>query len=249
MHGKWYNEDMKYESERATVQLMAVVADGLEKNRRLADIGLALRRLVNSYGGLTRNERAKLFNVAYTEARRGRASKSGAECLATRTAYDQFIRATRRVERRLNARRKHSALGKAMADFDGDPIFFVCSTHTNCAEDHLEYQGKVYIDRFWRTKVSGEDYYRVLSYIKNRNIRTVQSVVKSPVWLTTRPNCKHYFLPIPTSEVLTSSPKKLLHKHKAYHYAQDEYDYYETRKRVYEKLNDLCPTDKFRRRG
>lgn len=234
-----------YTPERATAQLMAVVADGLQRNRRLADINADIRALVNSYNGLNRNERAKLFNNAYSVARRGRTQKADAGYLGTRTVYDSFMGTARRINVGVTARRKHSALGKAISDFDGEPIFYLCSHHTNCAPDHLAYQGKVYVDRFWRTKVSGVDYYKVLSYIKNRKILTIQQIVKSPVWLTTRPNCKHYFTPIRTDEVLQSSPKRLLHRYNAYHYSQDEYDYYRTRQRVFEELNRLIPCEKF----
>ena len=37
----------------------------------------------------------------------------------------------------------------------GGTILFLCSKHNNCADDHKNYQGKIYIDRFWRQKVSG----------------------------------------------------------------------------------------------
>lgn len=235
---------------------MSVVVNGLNTNRRLVDINSDLRAVVNSYNGLNRNERARLFNTAYAIARRGRSSGSPdnwQRIMSSRTVYDAFASASRRVNSTSASRHKHSALGKAISDFETDngtePIFFVCSYHSNCAKDHSDYQGKVYVDRFWRTKVNGSDYYKVLSYIKNRNVLTIQQVVKSPIWLTTRPNCKHYFIPIATADVLSSSPKKLLHQHGAYHYSQDTYsvdDYFRTRQQIYSALNTLCPCDNFK---
>ena len=43
---------------------MAVIAKGVNENRRLSDIDDAIRTVVNSYVGLNRRERARLFRNA-----------------------------------------------------------------------------------------------------------------------------------------------------------------------------------------
>lgn len=245
-----------FSATKATQQLMSAVVSGVKSNHRISDIALNIRTIVNSFNGLKRNERSKLYNNALNLARRAKASgKDWTRVVASSgTAYDPLMSISRRVDASVSLRRKHSTLGADISNFENEngyePIFYVCSYHSNCAKDHSDYQGKIYIDRFWRAKVGSSDYYKVLAYIKNRNILTIQQVVKSPIWLTTRPYCKHYFVPVATADVLSSSPKKILHQYGAYHYTPDYYtndDYFQTRKQIYTQLNSIFPCDEFRR--
>lgn len=252
----WYTRRMRtqtYTSEKATLQLMSIVTNGVKHKARLAEIATALRTVIDSYGGLNRRERARLFNNAYNYARRLKASDDNWTCvLASRTAYDSFMSTSRRVLASSDSRQKRIALGKAMTQFEHDygyePVFYACSYHSNCSCGHDDYQGKIYIDRFWRTKVTPMDRDKILAYIRNRNVRTIQSVVKAPIWLTTRPYCRHYFVPVATADVLSSSPKKVLHQYNVYHYTPDYYDdnaYFRTRYEIYKHLNELVPCDDF----
>lgn len=242
-----------YTSEKATLQLMSLVTNGVKHNARLAEIATALRTVIDSYGGLNRRERARLFNNAYNYTRRLKASGDGwTRVIASRTAYDSFMSVSRRVLASSDSRNKRIALGKAMTQFENDygyePVFYACSYHSNCSCGHDDYQGKIYVDRFWRTKVTPMDRDKILAYIRNRNIRTIQSVVKAPIWLTTRPYCRHYFVPVATADVLSSSPKKVLHQYNVYHYTPDYYDdnaYFRTRYEIYKHLNELVPCDDF----
>lgn len=241
-----------YTPQKATIQLMTVVTQGVAKNRRLSDIDDALRTVVNSYAGLNRKERARLMRNAKAAARKAKAVGS-VDVLASRTVYDSFMSTSRNVYATANNRGKMTQLSSDITDFENErgyePIFYACSYHSNCSCGHENYQGKIYVDRFWRTKVNGVDYYRVLSYIKNRNVQTVQSVVKSPIWLTTRPYCKHYFVPVSTADVLGASPKKILHDYDAYHYTPPYYtndEYYRIRSEVYSHLNELVPNPEFK---
>lgn len=89
-------------------------------------------------------------------------------------------------------------------------IFYVCSKHVAPAKDHKDWQGKIYVDRYWRAilKSTGTDWLipQVERYIADNDIRTIQWVMGPPVWLTTRPYCKHWFAPVLTSTVLTRDP-------------------------------------------
>lgn len=66
-------------------------------------------------------------------------------------------------------------------------VFYIASSHEDCAEDHKDFQGKVYVDRYCGDK-------EALQYAREHNIRTIQWVLKKPVWLVTRPNCRHYMV-------------------------------------------------------
>ena len=139
---------------------MAVIAKGVNENRRLSDIDDAIRTVVNSYVGLNRRERARLFRNASENARRVKAR--GIDELASRTAYDSFMSTSRKVMATSDTRNKMVTLSSDLADFQNEkgyePICFACSYHSNCSCGHENLQGKIYVDRFGRMKVRGTDY-------------------------------------------------------------------------------------------
>lgn len=96
--------------------------------------------------------------------------------------------------------------------------FFLASSHPKPAKDHAEWEGKLYYDEDWTRFVAEDDpeYARIAALIRNRKLRTVQWVCGAPVYLITRRNCKHYLRNLPLDEVLHSSAKSLLKKHKMY---------------------------------
>ena len=93
-------------------------------------------------------------------------------------------------------------------------IFYLASFHKDSASDHKDYQGKMYIDENWE-KI--DFYYSIKNaikyYIRQHNIQTIQWVTGKPVWLITRPNCRHYFKELSIKEVLANSKTSLLEKH------------------------------------
>ena len=74
--------------------------------------------------------------------------------------------------------------------------FFVASQHQDCAKDHLNYQGKLYVNaRFLNNK-------RVYKYATAHNLKTVQWVTGVPVYFLTRPYCRHYFEGLSIKQVI-----------------------------------------------
>ena len=222
---------------------MTYICRAIQDGKTLSRIREDIRRLVNSYYGLNRNERYDLYITLYHLCRAAKNYPGGdwQKKLSQRGSYDEILRAARRAERSMKLRDKRRAT-RSLLD-NPDQIFFLCSIHDKAAEDHKPYQGLIYIDRFWRTKVSGELYYAVLSYVRNRGIRTVQWVMHEPVWMTTRPNCKHYFIPLKTEDVLHSSPKVIAERHRYKAYSTE--DYYGLRSQVYGILEDIAPCKYF----
>lgn len=95
--------------------------------------------------------------------------------------------------------------------------FFLCSVHNNCAKDHEAAQGKMYFDEEWKNFVKNSDVRKKISaYIRNRKLVSVQKICTAPVYLLTRPNCRHYLKNLPIDEVLGSSAKALVKRHKLY---------------------------------
>ena len=94
-------------------------------------------------------------------------------------------------------------------------VFYACSFHESCANDHAQYQGKIYYDANWEKFITAvPEKEKIKAYIRNHHLLSIQSVTQGPPYLLTRPNCKHYFLAVPTGEVLTSSARKILVTHK-----------------------------------
>ena len=235
-----------YNYKRYVKKCLVYIARAIEQGFSLKKISEGLREIVNSYEGLTVFERYDLYSNAYTVARAAQSSQDWKKRLAMRRSYDQILKSSRRVMKQQNLRMKKAGI-RAMLQEEKN-IFFVCSKHSSPAEDHKDYQGRIYVDRFWRKKVSGSQYYSVQSYIKNRNVMTVQEVMGAPVYMTTRPYCKHYFIPVATSTVLHQSEKKTVEEFgtvqtKPY----TTYDYFKLRTSVYEKLNQIVPCKDFDR--
>lgn len=129
--------------------------------------------------------------------------------------------------------------------------FFLCSSHKNPAKDHAAYQGKLYYDEQWQDYVPDEDAATIRAIIRNRKLLTIQYIVGAPVYLTTRRNCKHYFINVSIDEVAHSSARALIKKHKMV--MEDEgsvprkvlyYRHYYNRLKIEESLHKLVPNEK-----
>lgn len=93
-------------------------------------------------------------------------------------------------------------------------MFYMCSKHLDCAEDHELWQGKLYYDRFWRRYVKDEELRKqILTFIKENELNSMQWVINDPVWLITRPNCRHYFEKISIKEALSAPAEEILETH------------------------------------
>ena len=128
--------------------------------------------------------------------------------------------------------------------------FFLASSHPKPAKDHAAWEGRMYYDEDWEQYAAEADHDRIRAYIRNHKLRSVQWVVGPPVYLVTRRNCKHFLTNVPLEEVLHSSAKSLLKRHKLY-MANEEpvsnevraYREYYNRLKVEEALHELIPNE------
>lgn len=121
------------------------------------------------------------------------------------------------------------------ASKDAGVIFFLCSSHATCANDHVDYQGKMYVDEDWESMVDDSLKEEVANYIKANNIETIQRVRDDAPYLTTRPNCRHYFMPINTEEAIGTSTNKLLKENNMILGKYDQQNYVDLQKQRYEE--------------
>lgn len=89
-------------------------------------------------------------------------------------------------------------------------IFYLASYFGDCAKDHVEAQGKIYVDKNWRNIVSKDRITEIENYIHSKGIQFYQDIIGAPTFLTTRPNCRHYFQMISIDEVLGIKNNKAL---------------------------------------
>lgn len=93
-------------------------------------------------------------------------------------------------------------------------IFYLSSSHNDCAEDHKDWQGKIYYDKNWKNSIKdNESRIIVQNYISKNNLKSFQWVTSKPVWFITRPNCRHYFKALSFDEVDSNGVKSLIKKY------------------------------------
>lgn len=211
----------------------------------LNKINKGLRKLVNSYPGLNKNERYSIYREAYVTVRAVRHSDEWYKKLAKRETYDNILRVIRKADKNVKLRAK-KAMTRASLNGSNN-VFFMCSIHNKCRELHKPYQGQIFVDRFWRGKVSGKEYYSVLSYIKNHKTMTVQEAMQEPIWLVTADYCKHYFIPLDTATVLHSSARKIAERYKKTVKKYTPEEYYSVRSKVFEAMDKEYPCNEFKK--
>jgi hypothetical protein len=83
-------------------------------------------------------------------------------------------------------------------------VFFLCDEYADCADDHAEYQGKVYYNADFKDFINLTDDAKVMidNAIKAKGFLSVQEVREGDPYLTTRPNCRHRFIPISIDEAI-----------------------------------------------
>ena len=107
--------------------------------------------------------------------------------------------------------RKEMALEESMKA----RMFYLCSSHNDCADDHKDWQGKIYYDKDWAKYIKDNDIKsKIQRYIEKNDCKTFQWVIGKPVWLITRPNCRHYFKVLRVEQVLNRSEDTLVRNHK-----------------------------------
>lgn len=182
----------------------------------------------------------------------------------TRVVYDtvresyirnnQLVKIRNRVSYVIEKREKHDYLREMLVENrenDHYSPFFLCSAHKNPAKDHEEWEGKMYFDENWTDYISDQDEVaRIQAYIRNRDLRSVQWVTGEPVYLITRPNCKHYLINIPIDDAMKHSAKSLLKRKKMYMEAEQPaskerlaYRGYYERLKTELALNELLPNE------
>ena len=122
---------------------------------------------------------------------------------------DVVMKAFNRAYRALWKATKESMLRngmKANRDRSDPVVFYLVSSHAKPQPAHKDLQGKLLVDRFWRSALTASGKVDLVSdvarYIRRNKVSTVQWAVGEPHYLIVRNNCKHVLIPMRTSDVL-----------------------------------------------
>lgn len=194
---------------------------------RLASFALSEESKRGKYGAW-----APVLAFSVAEGRRIRKSWAG-----KKTADERALAAYREMKRRgsIEGGKKaaNSESGRAEGIMKGEsasigiaaaraqPIpspFWIVSWHGDCAEDHEEWQGRLYYDEKWRSFVKGSaERAAVESIISSKGMKSLQWAMGRPVWLITRPNCRHYAEPVTIDEASSSTEWGILSSRRMAH--------------------------------
>lgn len=109
-------------------------------------------------------------------------------------------------------------------------VFYITNHFKDCADDHADYQGKIYYDE--RYKSFGYDNAEIEAIIRSKRMLGVQTVRDGKPWLTTRPNCRHTFTPISIDQA-RGGAKKLVDDLKISTGSYRDKNYQDTQKQRY----------------
>jgi hypothetical protein len=195
-------------------EIFGALSDG----KPLSKIGEGVATLVAGIPNLNVRDRAHLWDAMMAVARRakGHRGEDLRRTLLSHQVYDPLIQACNQAQLASSARAKALGLASEIASSRARPhptVLYLCSSHQKPAEGHSDYQGRVYVDRMWRSTLAKAGFDGeiplVEEYVATHHTLTVQEAIRGPIWLTTRPNCKHFFIPLDTEEALGRSLKEI----------------------------------------
>ena len=247
--------NLKFRIYGFEVRCAAIIGRGLARGKGKRPILAELKRELAAFRStvkLTDGEANGLWLMCANEYKSvsktvwGKRADSESVYRAIRATLPYLEKIKNGLGRDIESRDKLSYLSQ----LTGEGIFYLCSSHTHCAEGHKDFQGKVYVSENWRERCpDSRTRRRVASYIRNHGCRTVEEIVGDPVYMVTRPNCRHYFVELDIEEVMHSGVKKLLKNHDMVHAGVNSYEYGQYRN-YYERLKMLiglresCPCPK-----
>ena len=178
--------------------------------RTLGSVSSFVAEELGKMGWMDRDGRAQVRDAAMQLARKCLLYKR--ERIPEVIAYglDDVMKAFNRAYKRTWVRTKRTGVESKMKLMRGrrEPVvFYLVSSHQKPQEAHKDLQGKLLVDYYWKSTLekAGFDTGTVGKVIRNRRIRTVQWAMGAPHYLVTRPNCRHYLIPVKTSYVLSHS--------------------------------------------
>lgn len=156
-----------------------------------------LKSYISTLPNLTMGEKSKLFHLAVT-------------INPNNVSYGEMYSLSvlcNKIKSRVHVREQKKEIKVSRAK---KWVFYKCSKHNKCAKDHVDYQGKIYVDRYWKSIIGNNK--AVQNFISSNGVKTIQWVMHGPVWMTTRPYCKHRLVGLDTDAVLNGNTPLIVGK-------------------------------------
>lgn len=217
--------------KKKIVEILTAVEEFQKKSKPRKWLKERLKETIDKLKDVNRKDKAAIYDAAFTLAINTVKPTVTAGAIGTDTvhgldlhdpdSWKELVKTVGKVERRTDSKQKIKHT-KEIVDIERTRenvlpvVFYACSIHGSPAKDHADYQGKIYVDRYWR-KYAGSRLPDWLSkaiedYIHKNDIMSIQKIMGPPVWLGTRPYCKHFFIPVKTLTVLTQNKNEYIPK-------------------------------------
>lgn len=166
-----------------------------------------LKALLDTVPYLNVRDKSAILGVLRQISRRSRLFSDPTDYLALKSTFDALYSVCYRMERRSIGRVTENSMHSGMRknrNRDIPIIFYLCPAHQNARQEHRALQGRIYVDRYWRS-VTPQDQHGVIAEIIAKNkMMTVQEVMGAPYYLITAPDCHHILVPLDTDEILSA---------------------------------------------
>lgn len=219
------------------IDYLTTIYSGIVKKKNIRDIHNDIRKVSKSYSGqkivnhkledyaiALANKTKKRIDVALPIYLRNNPDMDVETAIAELTfdrfekekAYQNGNSINYQEAQKEEAKRKENMIKDELKkNREEKNIFYLASSHNDCAIDHKDYQGKMYIDEMWESIITDANIKTAIrKYIRQNNVKNFQWVIDKPVWFITRPNCRHFFKSIRTNDVLTININTLIKNHK-----------------------------------
>lgn len=202
-------EDSKRAIRELTDQVAVLIYAAVAKGWGFAQLRKKYAKLIKESPFTGTKVSQALDKAAHGAYNRSRSPESAVRVLDDEKTFKGVRKASLRYLDEVEATEKDEVLKQALDEPKEDgkvreyKAFMLCSRHDDCAEDHEKYQGKVYV-KSWALR-----YEAIRDYCTAKGIRTVEWVTNRPVWMTTRPNCRHFFKEFSLAE-LEATPINVL---------------------------------------
>lgn len=194
------------------IKLIKLIYKSVQDSIPLNQLMQKVRDVIQDIPDFNVREKAKMYVLVKKTAKLMYIQNGNLENSQLKTYYSGINKVSEHANSR---KRKQNLAGMMRNNRAKGGVFYICSTHSNPATDHAEWQGRIYVDRYWRNTLEGDEIAlkKVAAYIRNHDIKTVQEICREPVYLITRPYCKHFFIELDTDEVLNSSLNSIKKNH------------------------------------
>lgn len=221
---------MRLTYKQKLVQILRICDEYHGKSRSRIWLKNKLREAIASLDSFNSMEKAELYRTAFDTAVNtvtvpatagGRSTPDFSDSKNCKDLVQVMGKLERHTDSRDKAKRIKDTIARSRSNVTDDPgklpiIFYACSRHSSPANDHKDYQGAIYVDRYWRRYTVGmmPEWITaaVEDYIEKNEVVSIQKIMGPPVWLGVRSYCRHIFTPVKTLTVLTENKNTYIKK-------------------------------------